>query len=805
MATKEIDYSQPYSASPFTMQFMAFREAMLSPKSNKTPMFHYALVDSLTGENKEQVVESFRGSAKSTTVTCDMPLYLAFFGKADWFNGQINYAMIVSETSTQAQDLIREIRNTYDESEALQAAMELTIARADELEFTIGERKFSLVAKGAGQSMRGIKRRGQRPQVFLVDDLEDDEAVMNKESRRKLKNWFFKVLKPARDPNNYKIFFVGTPLHDDSLLANLMADSDWCPVKFPIQDEDGNPAWSDRFSKEWIDKEMASFRKQGMGKAFFQEYMLQVIDDDDAVFKKDNFTYYNDGDMQKFLPQMNVFTSVDLAISKEDYADYTVVTTIAVNSDNHWFILNQDVSKSSLSETINILFGQIGKYRPQLLILETVAYQLAFKTEVENEMMRRNSFVRIETTKRMKKELKIQTLQPRYNVQSVHHPKGDMSWVKDLEEQLTMFRPEGALTKHDDQIDCMTGNTLIHMADGTRKRLDLLEEDEEVMTIGIDSLTMSAKDVRMTGVKEVSTYILTDGTKLDMTDNHPVMTQRGYVFAGDLLSTDYLIKAEVCNLKNMEENGLEVKKDTINQQHSLMGREDGCINTLGVCLTESKKKAMKFIISTTTKTTMIFQTLSVSLSQSIQHIMVITRIRKILLSTLIGLEGSLKSGIPQEMVSNGTTNIMRRTKIRFTRRFSEIAMSAIKKLLQLEKKQECSALGFALTDSDVAVENLIKNLLANGVKKHSLHGTQEESVVLKSVQKVAVYKILDRRKEKTYNLEIAGTHNYLVNGGFVVHNCLSMLTEYAYAPSDMSENSREYLGADIEEYKNPYF
>jgi len=450
---KQINYSQSYTATSFTMQFMGFREAMLPPKSSPTPMFHYALVDSLTGDNKKQIVESFRGSAKSTTVTCDMPLYLALFGKADWFNGDINYAMIVSETATQAEDLIAEIRFTYDESEALQAAMEMTKANKGELEFKIGDRYFNLVAKGAGQSMRGIKRRGNRPQVFLVDDLEDDEAVMNKESRRKLKNWFFKVLLPARDPNNYKIFFVGTPLHDDSLLANLMADDSWCPVKFPIMDEDGNPAWSNRFSKEWIDNEMSEFRKQGMGKAFYQEYMLQVVDDDDAVFSKDNFTYYEQGDIAKHLPSMNVFTSVDLAISKEDYADYTVITTIAVNSDNHWFILNQDVSKSSMSEIINRLFGQISKYRPQMLILETVAFQLAFKGMVEEEMLRRNSFVRIETTKKIKKEIKIQAMQPRYVIQSVHHPKGDMAWIKDLEEQLVMFRPEGALTKHDDQID----------------------------------------------------------------------------------------------------------------------------------------------------------------------------------------------------------------------------------------------------------------------------------------------------------------------------------------------------------------
>ena len=455
-APKQINYNQPYTATSFTMQFMAFREAMLAPKSNATPMFHYALVDSLTGDNQRQIVESFRGSAKSTTVTCDLTLYLAMFGEADWLKGkEVNYALIVSETSTQAEDLLKEIVFTYDESEALQQVMEITKSNRNELEFKVGDRYFNVVAKGAGQSMRGIKRRGNRPQVILVDDLEDDEAVMNKETRRKLKNWFFKVLIPARDPERYKIFFVGTPLHDDSLLANLMNDESWCPIKFPIMDDEGNPAWADRFSREWIDNEMESFRKQGMGKAFFQEYMLQVIDDEDSIFKKDMFTYYDDGDIIRHLPSMNVFMAVDLAISKEDYADYTVITTIAVNSDNHWFILNQEVGKWSMSESINHLFGQISKYRPTLLVLETVAYQMAFKQAVEDEMLRRNSFVRIEKTKKMKKELKIQSLQPRYNVQSIHHPK-DKVWVNDLEEQLTMFRPEGALTKHDDQMDCLS-------------------------------------------------------------------------------------------------------------------------------------------------------------------------------------------------------------------------------------------------------------------------------------------------------------------------------------------------------------
>ena len=73
------------------------------------------------------------------------------------------------------------------------------------------------------------------------------------------------------------------------------------------------------------------------------------------------------------------------------------------------------------------------------------------------------------------------SLQPRYAQQSVHHPKGESSWIKDLEEQLTMFRPEGALTKHDDQIDGLS-----MMNEYAYAPSDMSENSEEYIAHQID-------------------------------------------------------------------------------------------------------------------------------------------------------------------------------------------------------------------------------------------------------------------------------------------------------------------------------
>lgn len=81
-----------------------------------------------------------------------------------------------------------------------------------------------VLPRGAGQQVRGILHKQYRPDLILCDDLEDPEAVMNDESRAKLKEWFFADVCNAvnRAQNNWKIIVIGTILHEDSLLANLV-------------------------------------------------------------------------------------------------------------------------------------------------------------------------------------------------------------------------------------------------------------------------------------------------------------------------------------------------------------------------------------------------------------------------------------------------------------------------------------------------------------------------------------------------------------------------------------------------------
>src|SRR5699024_3863708 len=74
-----------------------------------------------------------------------------------------------------------------------------------------------VLPRGAGQQIRGINYIGHRPDLIIVDDLEDAEAVMNEDRRAKLKQWFFADLMNSvdRSRDDWKIVVIGTILHED--------------------------------------------------------------------------------------------------------------------------------------------------------------------------------------------------------------------------------------------------------------------------------------------------------------------------------------------------------------------------------------------------------------------------------------------------------------------------------------------------------------------------------------------------------------------------------------------------------------
>ena len=81
---------------------------------------------------------------------------------------------------------------------------------------------------GAGKRIRGRRFGAYRPDLVLIDDLENDELVRSPEQRNKREQWLRKVVGNLGPPDgSMSQLYVGTLLHTDSVLARTLVNPLW--------------------------------------------------------------------------------------------------------------------------------------------------------------------------------------------------------------------------------------------------------------------------------------------------------------------------------------------------------------------------------------------------------------------------------------------------------------------------------------------------------------------------------------------------------------------------------------------------
>ncbi len=405
---------------------------------------HYELGRFLTKSRENLVIAFPREFGKSTYVW-------VFFPAWNVLAGQYRYIVYIASSKERAIEQLRNLRSEIQAHPILREFVEIKGDRADELEYVdrATEQKCLIRAYGAGQNLRGIRYQERRPDIVILDDIEDSESVQSETQRRKLWEWFHADVRPLSSTG--RIFVIGTVLHEDSLLNNLLDNppEGFRGLKYGILNDEGKPTWEERFPKEWVEQRMRDYRSQGLIDVFYREYMNIAVSPDTQIFRREYFRYYKPGELDT--KDYNVFTTVDLAISQADTADFTAVCTVAVSPENHWFILDIDYGRYDPTETIDAIFRAVRRYNPLVVGIERVAYQQALEHFLLKEMPLRGTFFRIEPLKaEKKKELRIQALQPRFRAGTVWFP-AESDFLTELEAELLTF-PRG---KHDDLIDAL--------------------------------------------------------------------------------------------------------------------------------------------------------------------------------------------------------------------------------------------------------------------------------------------------------------------------------------------------------------
>lgn len=325
--------------------------------------------------------------------------------------------------------------------------------------------KFRIIAKGAEQKLRGLIWNGSRPDIILCDDMENDELVMNKERREKMRNWFKGALLPSLSDRGI-VRMVGTILHSDSLLESLMPNpSDkltyrtdlkewsgrkmmWKTVKYRAHNKSFTQLlWPEKKTPEFFKLLYEDAVRTGTTDTYSREYLNYPIDESVSFFKRGDFLPTNEQDKEK---KIYYYITADLAISETETADFSVFIVAGVDEDKILHVKQVIRERLDGRDIVDTLIALQRMYDPMAIGIEEMQVSKSIGPFLREEMVKQNTFITLHMLKHGGKDklTRARSIQARMRAHGVKFEK-DEDWFPSFEEECLTF-PRG---KHDDQVD----------------------------------------------------------------------------------------------------------------------------------------------------------------------------------------------------------------------------------------------------------------------------------------------------------------------------------------------------------------
>lgn len=297
-----------------------------------------------------------------------------------------------------------------------------------------------ILPRGSGQQVRGLNFRGYRPELIVIDDLEDTETVDNEVVRMKRKSWFLNdLLKTVPRTGGFEVIYIDTLKHQDSLLANIMKWQDWKSVRIELCDDDLISKFPSFMNDEAVRVEYESSKEKGDLDGFYREFRNLIIAGEDASYRPEYFRYYDEGDMDLNADRgiVNVIT-VDPAKTVKLHSCESGIIGWGIDSAKNRFYLRDVVGrKLHPDELYDAIFEMAKKLNAKVIGVETTSLEDFIMQPLVNEMVRRGLYFNIIPLKAVgKKETRGGALVPYYRKGLVYHNK---AVSQPLEAQMLSF------------------------------------------------------------------------------------------------------------------------------------------------------------------------------------------------------------------------------------------------------------------------------------------------------------------------------------------------------------------------------
>lgn len=430
-----------------------------------------------------------REHAKSTQLTLGLPIYCTVFGLK-------HFIVLTSDTEDQASGYLEAIQDELDENPKLIEDFGHLKGPTWNVTEMVTSNDVCIIAKGIGGKIRGLKYKNHRPDLIILDDIENDKNVKSEENKRwTYDEWFMKaVLRAGGTGLGGKsltdIVVMGTILESDSVLKRIMDNPlfDSKIYKAVISFAEREDLWdqwrtiglnlenrnrmqdAEAFFKAneeemlkgtkvlWPEKHTyysLMLAKLSSEMAFYSELQNEPIDKAQCLFHG-LIELENGPSLEELREDYLIYGACDPSLGKKSKGgDYSAIVDVARHKQTgQLWCIYADLEVRHPDKILDDVFARAQYYKNHGLeyeefVVETVQFQEFFANEMKKRSVEKGIYLPITELKQTSdKILRITRLQPDIKNKYLRFIKG-LSRV--FLEQLETF-PKA---KHDDGPDCL--------------------------------------------------------------------------------------------------------------------------------------------------------------------------------------------------------------------------------------------------------------------------------------------------------------------------------------------------------------
>lgn len=347
-----------------------------------------------------------RDHGKTTRNTQALPLWLAL-------NFPGSFIVVCAASKESAIGMVDAIKTTLQEDEQILA----DYGRQQKKGSTWSKTKLQLangsaiVAVGAGQALRGIKNKFQRPTHIICDDLLKDDEVESATVRKKLYTWFKRVI--LNLGQGALTIVANTIMHPEDLPSRLLGEikdgrlTNWIGLRFGAITPAGDALWPDRWPLAMLET-----KRRQLGALWYTEWMNQPISDEERIFNEAWFEYFQPRDVA--LRDCTIGMAVDPATGKTT-GDYSAIAVVAKHRPTGlYYVLYCRGFKESDLALARRICEVYRLFRPDFIDFETVQFQAIYKREVAREGSRQGLRLPLRPFNGGNKHVRIKSLGPMF-------------------------------------------------------------------------------------------------------------------------------------------------------------------------------------------------------------------------------------------------------------------------------------------------------------------------------------------------------------------------------------------------------